>query len=151
MRKVGATVLVLALIESIFLRFWLLFAFIIIFGGLQLYLYKFPNSRLIPFFTYWFGPYPHVGERQSNYLFRLSIFAASMSLVSLGLIFLGPLFSHKFHAPSENHPVSMAVFAFGLPLLAGMGLLGTLFCLIKAMWLKFTGNDPYFVGPHKDS
>jgi len=145
MRKaVSIVFLVLGLIESISIKFWPPLTLIIVLIGLELYLYKFPNSRLIPFLTYWFGPYPRVGERQSNYLFRLSIFAAGILVVILGLIFLGFLFSSKFPSVSDNH-IFMAIFAFGLPFLVFMCLLSALFCLIKALRLKFTGNDPYFI------
>jgi hypothetical protein len=130
---------------------WPLAALLLILGALRLYLYAFPNSRLIPVLYYWFGPYPHFGELQSTYLFRLAGFALVLFVVLVGLILVGVYsFPHYVKSP-ESHQVFMALFTFGLPLLAGMATLGALLCIVKAMWLRLTHTDSYFAGSSKDS
>ena len=148
---VALALFVLIAVVAVARGFWPLAALLLVLGALKLYLYAFPHSRLIPVLSYWFGPYPHLGELQSSYLFRLAGFALVLLLVLVGSLVLGVYLFPHYLKSAETQPVFMAVFAFGLPLLGGMATLGALFCMIKAMWLRLTHRDTYFAGSSKDN
>lgn len=93
--------------------------------------------------TTWIGPYPQLGELQFRYLLRVGRFALGVFIVlGGGIVWATYAFPYQFKDP---HPVLAGLVFFALPLLAGMAALGGIGCVIKAIWLRLTGRDGYFV------
>ena len=44
----------------------------------------------------------------------------------------------------EVHPVLSVIFLLGLPIVAGMAVLGAMLCVLKALWLRLTQEDRLF-------
>lgn len=134
---------------SISVRVWPVVILILALGALQIYLNLFPRSRLVPILGYWIGPFPRVGEKQSSYLYRLSLFAFVILLLLVGVVFMASYLFPDHTRALERHPIFAGIFTFAIPIFCGTAALGCLLCAIKATWLRVRGKDPIFAGSNE--
>ncbi len=135
---------ILLFANSVYLRFWPAAVFILVIIGLQLYANLFPKSRWLKYLNYSLGPVPRLNEKESQYLFRLSLFAFSAFIISITVILtVSHISSNGYYELKISALILVILFAFTI--LAGMGLLGSIICLIKGLWLRLKGNDRYFM------
>jgi len=121
------------------LRLWPLVAFWLVFGVLMFQLRRRPDSRFAKGLLLALGPRPRPGEWRSRYLLRVAGTAMGVFAVIAGAAFAG---AFAFLRQIEGgNPWPMAVFTFGLPVLAGMAGLGAFASLLEAAWLRLTGRD----------
>lgn len=136
---------VVLLANSIYLKFWPLAFFIFLLISLQLYIDLFPNSHWLEYLSFSFGPIPRSGEKQSQYLFRFSLFMFSAFLVLITFMLTLSYLSSNVYPSFKTNGFIMGI-SFALTLLAGMGFLGSVICLIKGLWLKLRGKEQYYLG-----
>jgi hypothetical protein len=129
--------------NSIYLKFWPLMIFILVLIGLQLYINLFPNSRWLNYLNFSFGSVPRIGEKESQFLFRLSLFMFSAFILFITFMLTLSYISSDVYPLFKTNALIMGI-SFALTILAGMGLLGSIICLIKGLWLRLRGNDQYY-------
>jgi hypothetical protein len=112
--------------------------------GIGIFFRFFPHSKITRFFQTWYGPTPKENELKSRFLLRWSWYAIKWFL-AIGLVFIICLFSGFYFSkdPFEYMYFSL-FFAFGLPMLMGIVLLGGVLCFIKAFFLKGLKKDKIF-------
>jgi hypothetical protein len=135
---------ILLFANSVYIRFWPAAVFILAIIGLQLYVNLFPKSRWLKYLSYSLGPVPRLDEKESQYLFRLSLFAFSTFLISITIILTVSYISSNGYYELKTSALILGIL-FVFSILAGMGLLGSFICLLKGLWLRLRGNDRYFM------
>ena len=117
--------------------FWLL-----VFGLLR-WLHRNPTSLAAKLAFSWHGPFPSVGERKSQYRIRQALFALGWLSQFLAVLSVGYLLAWRWPEFSDT-TAFLLVFAFAMPIAAGMALLGALVAGLLAVWAVVRGCDPAF-------
>ena len=117
--------------------FWLL-----VIGAIWL-LARFPGSRLSRLAFSWHGPRPAVGESKSHLMFRWATYSLAW-LCQIILVSACGWLATWWHPPMADYQLFMAVWAFALPLLGGMALLGATLTVCAGLKARLIGPDPVF-------
>ncbi|MBI5203466.1 MAG: hypothetical protein HZA11_00945 [Nitrospirae bacterium] len=141
--KIWIIVFFLSFANSIYMRFWPLVVFGLAVIGLEIYIRLFPTAKWLKHLSFNFGTAPRIGEKESQYLFRLSLVMFSAFLVFISFMLTISYISSEVYRRLQTSGLIMGI-SFALTLLAGTGLLGGIICLTKGFWLRLRGNDRYY-------
>lgn len=112
--------------------------------GLYLAIYvlaRFPNSRISRLAFSWHGPAPIPGERKSHLMFRLASYALGW-LAQITFLFALGYVATLWRPSLAEETWFLALWAFTLPLLGGVALLGAILAGFAGLKAKAFGPDP---------
>ena len=102
---------------------------------------RFPNSRVSRLAFSWQGPISVAGERKSEYLFRWAVCALGW-LAQIAFVFAVGYLIAWWRPWIQDEWWFLAIWAFALPLLGGIAILGALGATLRALWAKLIGPNP---------
>lgn len=106
-------------------------------------MFRFPNNKVARIAFSWHGPAPYQGEFKSHYLWRWVLYALNWLAQIIGLFAVGYLIVWWRPAWGET-TAFLAIWAFALPLFAGMAIFGAALAALAALKAKFLGPNPVF-------
>jgi hypothetical protein len=107
---------------------------------------RYPSSKLSRFAFSWYGPVPFPGELKSQFMLRWCFYALGW-LGQIAFVFACGYVAAWLHPPLTDAMLFLAFWAFALPLLAGMSLLGAIIAGGASLKARLLGPNPAFVAP----